>query len=380
MSSTEDGLLRAIVTEPDDDTHRLVYADWLDDHGDPVRAEFIRAQVQLARDPTDSPERRTLAFRARQLLDQHEAEWAAVLEGLASEWTFRRGFIEVIRLHQERLVGCAQLFAHLPIRILAIHGLEGRIGPLADLPPSPQVLALDLTGNQLNLDGLQGLQFARPFSGLERLSLQFNHLDDAAIPLLTAADFCRRTGLLRLGGNYLSETGRNRLRVSLGSRVSFVCEREEGSLYTFTDQRAFVTGWVTEQRQVLILVDYGGGRAAFFDPEGNLLSIERRGGPPGSDDHQLSEHLQEELLDRWTRELNLTPAPIRVKRFRFDESEGVRDFSRNYEEWAIIPGSEDANAVDSWIRYWQEENQFAWDWSWGSDWWLDRDTGEVTAT
>jgi len=34
MTITHDGFLRAIREPPDDDTHRLVYADWLDEHGD----------------------------------------------------------------------------------------------------------------------------------------------------------------------------------------------------------------------------------------------------------------------------------------------------------------------------------------------------------
>jgi uncharacterized protein (TIGR02996 family) len=40
----EAGILREIVENPDDVTHRLVYADWLDDHGKSRLAEFIRAQ------------------------------------------------------------------------------------------------------------------------------------------------------------------------------------------------------------------------------------------------------------------------------------------------------------------------------------------------
>jgi len=39
----------AILAEPDEDTPRLVYADWLQEHGREERAEFIRAQVLLAK-------------------------------------------------------------------------------------------------------------------------------------------------------------------------------------------------------------------------------------------------------------------------------------------------------------------------------------------
>ena len=41
--------LAAIVADPDDDTARLVAADFLEENGDADRAAFIRIQVELAR-------------------------------------------------------------------------------------------------------------------------------------------------------------------------------------------------------------------------------------------------------------------------------------------------------------------------------------------
>jgi uncharacterized protein (TIGR02996 family) len=48
-----DAFLQAILESPDDDTPRLVYADYLDEHADPDRSEFIRVQGLLARLPRD---------------------------------------------------------------------------------------------------------------------------------------------------------------------------------------------------------------------------------------------------------------------------------------------------------------------------------------
>jgi len=39
-------LLAAILANPDEDTPRLMYADWLDENGQPERAEFIRVQIE----------------------------------------------------------------------------------------------------------------------------------------------------------------------------------------------------------------------------------------------------------------------------------------------------------------------------------------------
>ena len=41
------GSLAAIAAHPEEDTPRLAYADWLDEHGFPIRAEFIRIQCEI---------------------------------------------------------------------------------------------------------------------------------------------------------------------------------------------------------------------------------------------------------------------------------------------------------------------------------------------
>lgn len=41
------GLLAAVLDDPGDDAPRLIMADWLEDHGEPERAEFIRVQCEV---------------------------------------------------------------------------------------------------------------------------------------------------------------------------------------------------------------------------------------------------------------------------------------------------------------------------------------------
>ena len=63
-------LLDAAKESPQDDGPRLVLADFLEDHGDPDRAEFIRLQV--ARRPGD-------AAREEALLSRHGGAWLGPL-------------------------------------------------------------------------------------------------------------------------------------------------------------------------------------------------------------------------------------------------------------------------------------------------------------
>jgi uncharacterized protein (TIGR02996 family) len=94
----DEAFLQAVIESPEDDAPRLVYADYLDDHGRPERASLIRVQCLLAKLPEDDPRREELEAQERALLWKHEEEWVGPLRGLASAWAFRRGFLEVVTL------------------------------------------------------------------------------------------------------------------------------------------------------------------------------------------------------------------------------------------------------------------------------------------
>ena len=70
--------LRAITSEPADDTARLVYADFLEETGEPVhvaRAEFIRTQIQAHTLHPNHPRRAELQTRAAELFAANWVEW-----------------------------------------------------------------------------------------------------------------------------------------------------------------------------------------------------------------------------------------------------------------------------------------------------------------
>jgi uncharacterized protein (TIGR02996 family) len=99
----EPAFLQAIIADPEDDTPRLIYADWLDEHGQPERAEFIRLQCQLARPDQDYPRRRALEKREDHLLEYHRRTWLGELDEFCMPRSFRRGFPEVVVLEHDTL-------------------------------------------------------------------------------------------------------------------------------------------------------------------------------------------------------------------------------------------------------------------------------------
>ena len=55
MPADRDSLLRGVIEQAAEDAPRLVYADWLDEHGEADRAEFIRVQCELDALPPARP-------------------------------------------------------------------------------------------------------------------------------------------------------------------------------------------------------------------------------------------------------------------------------------------------------------------------------------
>src|SRR5438128_568751 len=115
------GVLEAILAHPDDDGPRLIYAGWLEENGDPARAEFIRVQIELARTPPEHPERQRLQFREHDLLLAHKQRWLDDLPKWAVSWEWRRGLIEgVTTSAYVFLVHGNALAARTPLRRLVL--------------------------------------------------------------------------------------------------------------------------------------------------------------------------------------------------------------------------------------------------------------------
>jgi uncharacterized protein (TIGR02996 family) len=75
-------LLEAVRSEPHEDAPRLVLADWLEEHGECARAEFVRLQLLLAPGlpALDADRRQHLQRRCRELLDRHGGCWLGRLQ------------------------------------------------------------------------------------------------------------------------------------------------------------------------------------------------------------------------------------------------------------------------------------------------------------
>ncbi|MDB4614675.1 TIGR02996 domain-containing protein [bacterium] len=91
MDSERQGLLNAIVSHPDNDLPRLVYADWLEDQGDP-QSEFIRIQCEMAQLERWEPAYERLDASREQLEKKHAKLWRKQA-GVKCRSQFERGLL-----------------------------------------------------------------------------------------------------------------------------------------------------------------------------------------------------------------------------------------------------------------------------------------------
>jgi uncharacterized protein (TIGR02996 family) len=76
-----------IVAHPEDPSVRLIYADWLEEHGDP-RADYLRTQAELIRHRENPELRQQFQERLRVLRPQLDSEWVARLDRTRVELCF----------------------------------------------------------------------------------------------------------------------------------------------------------------------------------------------------------------------------------------------------------------------------------------------------
>jgi uncharacterized protein (TIGR02996 family) len=211
--ATDGAFLAAIREHPDDDAPRLVYADWLDEHGDADRAEFIRLQVRLARMAPSDPEYGAIRGRSDYLGQVHHVEWAHRLPQLDGvHWeVFHRGFFVAARFrHPDHFFAhAAQVFAAGPIQELRLHQFTSahtlRLASTAELR-AVRVLDLD-DGNKIGNTGAEQLMASRHLRKLSVLLVGRNDLGPAGVRAIAMSGYVRGLKGLRLERNDLFDDG-----------------------------------------------------------------------------------------------------------------------------------------------------------------------------
>lgn len=227
MTGEREAFLSAIVANPEDDTPRLVFADWLDEQGgeeDKAHAALIRAQCRAELLPPNSTARRTLEREAKAILKQYGDRWAKPLKdaGVVKGWTFRRGFLDGVTMSATAFaMNAKKVFDAAPtVRTAHFADASNEVGRLARCEYLSRLAAVDLSymcacGYCPIQNDLRALFGSKHVRNLTRLCVAGDRMDAEGMKrLVKSAALARLTSLdasqnpLGIGG--ISELDRSK--------------------------------------------------------------------------------------------------------------------------------------------------------------------------
>ena len=405
----EANFIAAIAAQPDEDTPRLAFADWLDEHDRPDEAELIRVQCELEpiRDRHGEPQTDELHKLADTL---YWAPREAALRWLAErigdkaydvEVVFRRGFAEELRLPVQWVIehGGA-IREHFPLlRKLVVFRVNGWGERLAECEHLRGLRELDL-GCWYSDEDAQALARSPHLADLEVLTYWFSGWSEYGTEFVQ----------LRMLAGSKAWPKLRKLRVMLGRGIELLVNEAAGRpvaeaidphewLFPFRPDFAsnYFVGKLPDGRQ-LFANDIRPGTdtalAALFNAAGDMIEIREIRFPPET---QAPPQKRWEAR-RWTEEefrakreqhlrdaLGFEPAFIRVREFRIG-AEGPTRFTERVDN--LIGFADDPTVPPEYdydnilgpgvvVYNWVTSGSFLF--VGGNNWWCDG-TGRVTST
>jgi uncharacterized protein (TIGR02996 family) len=214
MGTLATALLDDARHRPEDDTPRLILADWLQEHGDELRGRFLRSQCLAAAWPDEHPDRIDLERDTLDLLLEHEPRWLGTLTEGAHAWTFARGLLWLETTFHSLVdsLGIATPDDLAWVEGISLIGKDGwdRLRP--DHPLLPGLAGLDLSGSLLGGERLAALLGSFPAGQLRHLDLSFNELDDDGLQAILHLPALAGLTQLELRHNHLTHGALRRLR------------------------------------------------------------------------------------------------------------------------------------------------------------------------
>ena len=243
----ERAFLDAVHADPSADAPRLIYADWLDENGEPERAEFIRVQCELASTDADDSERARAARRERMLWWSHGTAWRQHLPSTLRGCFFARGFpypreIQLspeavlaldpdylryapswrVRMHLraadrlDELASSAKL-GSISELTLAIDGVDSaEVEELVDAPGLRHLFELTWTGQPVTNAHLRVIASSPHLAGLRGLGISFNLIESAGAEIIAASRTLRSLRRIELASCRIGVVG---LRALCGSTI-----------------------------------------------------------------------------------------------------------------------------------------------------------------
>jgi len=196
--------LAAIIDRPDDDLPRLVYADFLEESGDEMRAEFIRVHCELERLPADDGARPALLKRGLELFIYRGA-W--IIPGMtATKQHFRRGFVESMETTAESVVEFANvIFTTTPLRHLRAINSDGPVDRFVRIENLARLVSLDVSNGSSST--VSQIVHEASLTNLRRLAVRNCRIWSEGLVAISQSAVIERLAALDLAGNPLADEG-----------------------------------------------------------------------------------------------------------------------------------------------------------------------------
>jgi uncharacterized protein (TIGR02996 family) len=412
-----DAFVRAIAESLYDDTPRLIFADWLDDHGDQARAEFIRIQCELEpmRDQYEIDRAAELHRRENELLWKYEKKWL----GKMPEWDdwrpdpavkFRRGFVDTVSMPVRTFLdlGPKVLRSYPTIRRVVLFRVHGYGERLAACPALDGLAELELACWYSDADA-RAIAASPHLGRLQVLEVWLGRADglmDSQLCRIMAGSkaWPRLRELTLLNPDGEKERSRKRLVATankVAGRKIAVHRRGYPELFPFAaDCRELFAGSLQDGRTALATVRQSNGTEPrtlciiTFDKKGNqtddVLTVALPGDLLAIPEakwflYKHRDRLKQHLIDA----IGFRPGFIRIRGCHFpgDEYEnGWNSPARGHDEYWEQLGLPDNDDEDSWqehpcgiggqISWLVRKGEYVRGWG---DWWSDKE-GQVHST
>jgi uncharacterized protein (TIGR02996 family) len=186
LDHDEAAFLGAIAARYEDDSVRLVFADWLDERGETSRAEFLRLQCELATEAISEERRRTLRLRECEILDANWTSWLADFKLPVEDVEFERGLISRMRLSR----------------------WDRSILEPENAASFATITELDMSDLVLGDEGLTAFAEKADFPALKKLIISNNAISDVGVSALAKSKALSKLETVYLFGNRISENAR----------------------------------------------------------------------------------------------------------------------------------------------------------------------------
>jgi uncharacterized protein (TIGR02996 family) len=225
----EAGLWGDIAAQPREDALRLIYADWLEDHGHGERATFLRRSLAREQALAQSAPWQALQAECDELVRVHGDVWFGALRQCAYRWELAGGLVDRIAVDVEgfvrwgerlvreaptaewtvqygnwsglrRFVACEALSQ---VRRLVLEGdfLGEAVQILSTCKRVTNLRSLDLAELGLRQTGVRTLVLSQYLRELRHLNLSANDMTGSSVALLASTRAFPRLEALSLAEN-----------------------------------------------------------------------------------------------------------------------------------------------------------------------------------